>query len=113
MAANDHRKKSASKNISTLIITDSRGKGLLPLIEQYSPKETNIDYNDLVIPGATLGAIHKGIERAIRRRSAWDAIIVIGGICNFTRRITSKNRRQLYYSERKLELVGEEIDSLF
>ena len=112
MATNDRRKKPASKNISTLIITDSRGKGLLPLIEQYSPKETNIDYNDLVIPGATLGAIHKRIERAIRRRSAWDAIIVIGGICNFTRRITSKNRRQLYYSERKLELVREEIDSL-
>lgn len=94
-----------------LVITDSRGKNIKPHLQENTPEGKSITWDVQVLPGATIETILKRIERG-KRRNHWHQIIVIAGICNITRRITSGSRNYLEYKIRKVRETIEAIDQL-
>ena len=99
-------------NWKILLITDSRGRGLLTYIKE---ELSHLDYtlDEKIIKGATLDDIWKRLERT-SRRTTWDVAIVVAGICNFTELQTNRKRqRYLQYTSRKSESTRQVIDSLF
>ena len=94
-----------------LVISDSRGRGIKHLLEEQTPHHWNIVWEVQVLSGATLETIRKKVERG-QRRSNWDCIIVIAGICNITRRKARGQNRYLEYKERKVVETIEAIDKL-
>ena len=93
------------------LVTDSRGRNILPKLIHHTNDDLDIEWNSQVLPGANLETISKWIERTQRRRT-WDITIIIAGICNFTRKVQSRNKRYLEYTTRKADEIKSTIDLL-
>ena len=92
-----------------LIISDSRGKHLEPLLKVEA--SANTEYTVQVIPGATLSNIQRRLQRGTRRNT-WDHILVIAGICDLTTRQKNGKNVNINYESRKTEEVCTLIDQL-
>lgn len=62
-----------------LIMADSRGRGLEPLLNQDS---TNIKYKVAVLPGAQISRLSEVLTRKLHHETKPDLIIIFGGICS-------------------------------
>jgi len=96
-----------------LLISDSRGRGLKAKIQSFTSQDLEINYEEIVLPGATLETIYKRITRSRRRqRTTWDLIIINAGICNFTNRKFCRGNRYLEYTTSKLDETRKTIDQI-
>ena len=95
-----------------LVISDSRGKNIKPLLIDNTPITHKIKWTTQVLPGATLENIQKRLQRGTRRDN-WDLIIVLAGICDFTSRSKENRNISLEYKTRKTEEVRHIIDDLY
>ena len=82
-----------------LVISDSRGKNIKPLLIDNTPANHKIKWTTQVLPGATLENIQKRLQRGTRRDN-WDLIIVLAGICDFTSRSKENRNISLEYKTR-------------
>ena len=90
-----------------MLITDSRGKDLEPLLLKYNTR--NYHWDIRVFPGATL----QSIERKLAKYHAKaDIIIVLAGICNFTSKIRTRTRSSIEYKVRRTEETKTTINSI-
>jgi hypothetical protein len=91
---------------SVLILTDSRGNGLEPLLQKQFRHKFEVDIHVTVYKGATLEQIKKKIDRL---RRSFDLIIVIAGICNFTSRVNKNSLNLLSYSQGEGENIVQSV----
>ena len=112
MATNASNDDMANFDYNVLIITDSRGRNLLPQLNKHQFIGFKINFKVLSFPGATIESILKRIERSSRTQS-WDLYIIIAGICNLTHRVVTKGHRFLEYKNRKVEECIGAVDQVF
>jgi len=101
-----------NRSSQVLLISDSRGRGIAPRLQGETFQDSDITWEEIVLPGATLEIIFKRLERIKRRSNKWDLIIIIGGICNFTNRVSKRQQNYLEYKTRNINGIKLTIDQI-
>ena len=93
--------------MDVLVVTDSRGRGLSQLIRQ----ERRFDFWNIKVAYLPSSSLEKLAVEAIQEeaRIHYDRIIIFGGICSLTEKVTIGRERRLHYTldnNRELKVRG-------
>ena len=86
------------KRKTVRIVTDSRCGGLLNYLEKDSNLNSCYKFDFQCKKGATLEVLGKLIDKKPWRK--WDYAIILGGICNFTERTITEDKKLLVYTRK-------------
>ena len=102
--------------MDVLVVTDSRGRGLSQLIHQ----EQRLNYWNIKVAYLPSSSLEKLAVEVIQEeaRAHYDRIIIFGGICSLTEKVTIGREKRLHYTldsnrEQKVRGVIDTITDLY